>query len=46
MRTAPYKNDQFSGYYGHIQKKGDIRQVIITKDLGERDGQTYMNSVT
>ena len=27
-------------------QKGDIWQVIINKDLGERDGQTYMNSVT
>ena len=41
-----YKNGQFSGHYGHLHKKGDIRQVIINKDLGERYGQIYMNSVT
>ena len=27
-------------------QKGDVRQVIIDKALGGRDGQTYMNSVT
>ena len=49
---ATYANGQFSGHYGHWPPpvshhgQGDIRQVIIDKDLGERDGQTYMNSFT
>ena len=48
-----YKNGQFLVIMANSSEalwpppqKGDIWQVIIINDLKERDGQTYMNSVT
>ena len=34
----------YSESLGPTPQKGDIRHVIINKDLGERYGQTYMKS--